>query len=80
MSVPEQVEEIMLLSGYSSVYSFAKAIGEDPNNVNKNLKGIKKLTVPKLLKYAKALKLTAEQALWLFYPEEMKTFKKGGEN
>ena len=68
--------DIIYAKGYKSAYAFAKEIGEDPNNTNKILKGIVKPNVKRMLKYAKAMGLSAEEALWLFYPEEMEQFKK----
>lgn len=70
----DEIMNVLTRNGYFSVSEFARAMGEDRNNVNKNLKGIKKLTVPKLLKFAKYLNISIEDAMWLFYPNEMKEF------
>lgn len=72
----QTLSELMAINGYPSNYAFAKALGEDVNNVRKIIVGEKKPSIPKMLRYAKALKITPEEALWIFYPEEMQEFVK----
>lgn len=69
--IPSEIKNQLVLSGYYSVWSFAEAINEDVNNTAKNLKLQKKLSIPKIIKYAKALDISIEDTLRLFYPEEM---------
>lgn len=69
--IPNEIRSQLIISGYHSVWSFAKAVNEDPNNTAKNLKLQKKLSMPKAIKYAKALRISIEDTLRLFYPKEM---------
>lgn len=68
--------DILLANGYQSVYAFAKAMKEDPCNMNKLFNGTNKynLNIKKALKYGKALNLTLEETMWIFYPDYMRDF------
>lgn len=72
------LDDIIIASGYKSVYAFAKEIGEDPCNINKLVNGTNKfnLNIKKALKYGKALNLSLEETMWLFYPDYMYEFSR----
>ncbi len=70
--------DIIITSGYKSVYAFAKEMGEDPCNMSKLANGTNKfnLNIKKALKYGKALNLSLEETMWLFYPDYMYEFSR----
>lgn len=72
------LSDLILTSGYKSIYAFAKEMGEDPNNMNKIVNGAYKYTlnIKKALKFGKALNLSLEEIMWVFYPEYMSEFTK----
>lgn len=66
----------ILERGYKSISDFARAVGENPENVAKIFRGEQKPKVNKLLKYALVLDAEIEQMLMLFYYDEMTDYIK----
>lgn len=56
--------------GFKNLSEFARAVGEEPTNVHKVVKGQQRPTIEKLLKYAAVLDADVIQLVYLFYFKE----------
>lgn len=69
--VTEEFNGLLKENGYKSVLAFCKDAGIDRANLDKNIKGVFKLSLERAFIIARTLCVPIETVLWVFYPDEM---------
>lgn len=69
--VTKEFNELLENNGYNSVLSFCKDAGIDRANLDKNIKGVFKLSLDRAFIIANTLGVSIDEVLWIFYHDEM---------
>lgn len=69
--VTQEFNDLLKENGYKSVLAFCKDAGIDRANLDKNIKGVFKLSLDRAFIIADTLNLPIDTVLWIFYPDEM---------
>lgn len=70
----EQRLNFITAHGFKNMSDFAKAIGDERQNVYKVIHGKQQLTVKRMVKYCNVLGCSIIELLYVFYPKEMKEY------
>ena len=72
----ENSKEFIARYGFDTVSMFAKALKHDIANTTKVLQGVQKPNIEKMIQYSITLNCSLGEVINLFYPDEMKQYKK----
>lgn len=70
--VTNEFNRLLESNGYNSVLAFCKDAGIDRANLDKNIKGVFKLSLDRAFIIANTLGVSIDDVLWIFYHEEMR--------
>lgn len=69
--VTKEFNDLLKRNGYKSVLAFCKDAGIDRANLDKNIKGVFKLSLDRAFIIANVLSVSIDEVLWIFYRDEM---------